>query len=678
MPENCAPHISGLRGDVSHLCGGFGRLSAPGLELLVGGGLRGFVAVVGDDELAVVYESLKIGAVLCPLGNIGEAVLFQGHRLNAGLGAGDDDVALGENKHRNTPFSDAVHIQHGGAVHQLDLGDVCHVGGVIADVGDVGGAHDAGERNQLIHLEEAFLADIDYHAVAAGGASALDPAGRGDDQLHAVVCSYVVLLQEVVDGFGAKLTEHRGGDVAVLLVGNEDVVGDGVLVVLAGGPDSGDGVIDVFQDLLRDLVGPLGGAAGTRGDRSGLDDIGVVDQTGGAVLLEADVDVGVHMLIIGQADALLQQLVEAAADAVGALHILEHDPQGSGEDMRLECVLADRCLHERYAVGTTAGDGRITRAICNAVGDRHGRNVIDPAAAYLDGNIAGIGDTGKGLADERVALFELTGEECAAALDGCGIHHGNARGRTAHCGAAESEDTGIGGADVLEICHRIALLLGVCTGEDDQLGHTVRICCAAPLAVGQFDGVTGGLVVRSSLKAAHAGGRIVGSGRDADVNVAAESGRTALAQHIDAAALEHTAGVAGSIDAGVLVGVGKGALDLASCHAGKFVGSGAGAAHDDDFAALVHEGGAKGNVDLTARRAGVDDHIGLAGVGAGEAVRHHLADDLGAESHKISPPSSCGGCGCRRRSGKPRTAVRICFCWNGSRLQWRHPVQRGR
>mgnify|MGYP000765113388 CR=1 FL=1 len=348
--------------------------------------------------------------------------------------------------------------------------------------------------------------------------------------------------------------------------------------------------------------------------------------------VETDVGVLIHVLVISQPDAVLQHLVKAAANEVCALHIREHHTKSDGKDMGFECTLAHAGLHHRDAVGTAAVDGRSAGAARHAIGHGHGRDVIYPAAAYLDGGVTGIGDAGEGLSDQRVTLFQLTGEECVAALDNSRVHGGSAAGQRS-TGVVYGENTGIGGADVLEICHRIALLLGICTGEDDQLGHTVRICCAAPLAVGQFDGVTGGLVVRSSLKAAHAGGRIVGSGRDADIDVAAERGRTALAQHIDAAALEHTAGVAGSIDAGVLVGVGKGALDLASCHAGEFVGSGAGAAHDDDFAALVHECGAEGDVDLAACRAGVNDHIGLAGVGAGEAVGHGLADDLSVERH---------------------------------------------
>ena len=51
--------------------------------------------------------------------------------------------------------------------------------------------------------------------------------------------------------------------------------------------------------------------------------LGVVHQAGGAVILKAGVDVGVHVLVVGQADAVLQKLVKAAADEVGALHVHE-------------------------------------------------------------------------------------------------------------------------------------------------------------------------------------------------------------------------------------------------------------------------------------------------------------------------------------------------------------------
>ena len=243
--------------------------------------------------------------------------------------------------------------------------------------------------HQLVRLDKAAVVDVHHHAVAARSTSALDPAGWNDLQIHAVVCGHVVLLQEVVDGLSAQVAHHSGGDVAVLLVGDQNVIGDTGLIVLVGSPHGSDGAVDVRQDLLGGLVCELGGGAGAGGCRGGLGDIGVVDQAGGGVLVKAHVGVLIHVLVVCQTDAVLKHLVEAAANEVCALHIHEHHTQGSRKDMGLERTLAHAGLHHRDAVGTAAIDGRSAGAACHTVGHGHGRDVIHPAAAYLDGEYHG-------------------------------------------------------------------------------------------------------------------------------------------------------------------------------------------------------------------------------------------------------------------------------------------------
>nr|DAN12342.1 MAG TPA: hypothetical protein [Caudoviricetes sp.] len=530
--------------------------------------------------------------------------------------------------------SDAVHVQHGGLIHKLYLGGVGHVGGVVANVGDVGGTHHAGQGHQFVCLDKAAVVDVHHHAVITGSACALDPAGGCDDQIYAVVCGHVVLLEKIVDGLSAQIAHHRGGDIAVLFVGDEDVVGDACLIVFIGSPYGSDGAVDIRQDLLGSLGCPIGGGAGARSSSGGLGDIGVVDKAGGGVLVKADVCVLIHVLVVGQADAVLQHLIQAAADEVCALHIHEHHAQGSGKDMRLERALAHAGLYNGDAVGAAAVDSRSARAACHAVCHGHGRNVIDPAAAHFDGDITGIGDTGKRLADQRVTLFQFAGEECVAALDGSRVHGGCAAGQCT--GVVYGESTGIGGADILKVCHSLALLSGVCTVEDDQFGHAVGISCAAPLAVSEFDGVPGGLVVRCRLKAADKRGSVVSGLGNADVNVTAQSRGTALAQHVDAAALEHAAGLAGGVFAAVLVRIDQGALDLAARNARELCSSSAGATHHDDLAVVILQGSAKRNAFGAANGAGVDDHIRLTGISASKAVGHGLADNLSIQGHNLA------------------------------------------
>ncbi len=70
-------------------------------------------------------------------------------------------------------------------------------------------------------------------------------------------------------------------------------------------------------------------------DGGGLGGVWVVDQAGGPVVPDTHITIGVHVLVVGHSHAVLEQVVQAAADVVGPLHILEHHPQGGGEHVGL-------------------------------------------------------------------------------------------------------------------------------------------------------------------------------------------------------------------------------------------------------------------------------------------------------------------------------------------------------
>nr|DAG49121.1 MAG TPA: hypothetical protein [Caudoviricetes sp.] len=555
-----------------------------------------------------------------------------------------------------SPFSDAVHVQDGGGVEQLHLGNVCHVCGIIADVSHIGGSHDAAHRHQFIHLDVTGLVHVTHHAVGLTGACTLAPAAAADEQLTTILDSGVVLHQEVVDGFGCQIGHHGGQDVVVLLIRQQDVVGDGIGVILAGSPHSAQQVVHVLQDLLRGLILPLGrGGVRTIAGSSGLGDIGVVQQAGGAVVLEAGVDVGIHVLVVGQADAVLQQLIQAAADEVGALHVHEVHTQSCAEQMCLVCALCHISLNDGSTVGTACAHSTGAGAAGDAVSHVHGGDVIDPAAAGLDGDIAGIGDAGEGLADQRVTLFQLTGQECATRRNACCVH-GKRRAGRRNTAQLRGKHTGIESADILEICHILFLLLHVLTGENDQLGHAVCVCRASPLAAGQLHGVG---AVLFGFKAAYDGIRVRTILDDADVHRTATLGRAFLAQHVDAAALEYAACITGGVCTGVLVDVGQGRAHLAACNTHKLVCGDAGALHQDDSTVrVIHQGHAKGQRFFCAYRAGDNNHIGLACVGTGKAVVHFRANDLRVELRKCHRSSllmlvrvECVICGLRFLAG---------------------------
>ena len=228
------------------------------------------------------------------------------------------------------------------------------------------------------------------------------------------------------------------------------MVGDGALVVLVGGPARGQSVVDVLEDLVGGLVRPLGGGAGRAvAGGGGLHGVGVVDQAGGAVVGQADVDVGVHVLVVSHAHAILQQVIQAAADVVGSLHILEHDPQGGGKDMGLIDALVHAGLHDGNAVCAACRYGPVACAAGHAVGHRHGGHIVHPAAAGFNDDIAGVGEAGQGLADHGIPLLQLTDQECAAGSDARGVHDGRAGNRRGRSRLA-ADHAGVESADILK------------------------------------------------------------------------------------------------------------------------------------------------------------------------------------------------------------------------------------
>ena len=64
----------------------------------------------------------------------------------------------------------------------------------------------------------------------------------------------------------------------------------------------GEGPIHVRQNFVRGLLRPLGGAC-CAGGHGGLCGLGIIEQAGSAILVNARIDVLIHVLVVGLADA---------------------------------------------------------------------------------------------------------------------------------------------------------------------------------------------------------------------------------------------------------------------------------------------------------------------------------------------------------------------------------------
>nr|DAG69940.1 MAG TPA: hypothetical protein [Caudoviricetes sp.] len=404
------------------------------------------------------------------------------------------------------------------------------------------------------------------------------------------------------------------------------MVGHCALIIVCSFPDRTDRRIDILEDLLRGLFCP-GSVTGSALGHGGLHRIRVIDQAGGVVLFKADIGVLIQVLIIAHTDAVGEESIQAAAHEVGAHHVPVHHTQGSGKGVGLVHSLGEGSLYHRDAIGSTGLYGSFAGAAGHAIAHGHGAGVIGPAAAHIDDNVTGIGKVVERFADIRVALLQLRHQKGVAARHCCGIKSGH----TGHAlwGLAAADDTGVKSSDIYKA--HIMSSLCVLHGQDPQLGGSVGIRGAAPLAVGQLHSLC---LVRLCFKAAHCCGTVTGIGGDADIHLAAQGRRTALTGHIDRTALEHRDGVTGGILAGALLQVGQRALDLCARYPHKLGGHG-GCTHLYNGAGgitVIDQRGAERDGDLTAAGAGVCDHVGLSGVAAGKAVGHFFSNGLRSDS----------------------------------------------
>lgn len=180
------------------------------------------------------------------------------------------------------------------------------------------------------------MVHIDRHPVRPAGTRALAPPGGPDVQGAAVFGRHVVFQDVVQNGLRGKLRYRGVEDMGVLLMRQKDVIGQSAEVVLLRFPYAQNGPVDVVQHLPGRFVLPLGGGSSRAVVlHRGLRSFRVIEQARRAILAKAHVGTLVHVLVIGQPHALLEHLIQGAADKARLLHIHKRYPQGGGEDVRL-------------------------------------------------------------------------------------------------------------------------------------------------------------------------------------------------------------------------------------------------------------------------------------------------------------------------------------------------------
>ena len=105
------------------------------------------------------------------------------------------------------------------------------------------------------------------------------------------------------------------------------------------------------------------------------------------------------MLIISQTHALLQKLIQTAANIISALHILKHHAQHRRKSVGFIKPLFGVGLNHRQTIRAAGHNRAFAAATAKAVAYAHSGSIIHPAAANNHRNIPRIGDTAQGLAD---------------------------------------------------------------------------------------------------------------------------------------------------------------------------------------------------------------------------------------------------------------------------------------
>ena len=174
-------------------------------------------------------------------------------------------------------------------------------------------------------------------------------------------------------------------------------------------PQRRDRLVDILQDLICSLIGPVGGTSrpdGGRQPRHGR----IVHQPGGAHLAETFVHIPVDQLVTVQPDALVQEGFRVAADAhhLLALHNAERHVFGEVEGPR------NRLGHVRLDHGDVVRHVKeqvIVLPAGGSIGHVDGRNRLNQASAGNDRHIPRPLRGGQGLKDDVVNLFELLHQE---------------------------------------------------------------------------------------------------------------------------------------------------------------------------------------------------------------------------------------------------------------------------
>ena len=181
-------------------------------------------------------------------------------------------------------------------------------------------------------------------------------------------------------------------------------------VVFGSHPGSSDGLIDVVQDFIGGLVGPGGFPGGSVFCGSHYY-VRVVQKAGSAHLFKAAIYVHVQGLVVVEADALVQQIFQGAANLFQFGLVDERNLHGVHPGEYLEHILIGADLHYRDGGGAGADNRKIIRA-GGAKVHVEGGGEFYPSAAGLGNNVSGPSHGGEWFTDLRVHFFQLTGDVC--------------------------------------------------------------------------------------------------------------------------------------------------------------------------------------------------------------------------------------------------------------------------
>ena len=241
----------------------------------------------------------------------------------------------GKQQHGTPPFSNTVQVADGGGVEETHLRELGDVGNPDAHVDGFRFAPLQGEGQ--VEADPVLLVHVDHHAVGIVGAGGLAPLAGQDMEGLPLAGDDVVFQQVGQDAALGVVGDLPAHQLAVLLHGDQDLVGQGVGGAVVLFPHGGEGLVDVVQDLVRGLVPPEGGGAGGIQGGGGPGDCGIVAKAGGGGLFEAHVHIPVQHLVQVQADALVQEgfRVPAHLQHLHALHVAESLIRGSDTTIKM-------------------------------------------------------------------------------------------------------------------------------------------------------------------------------------------------------------------------------------------------------------------------------------------------------------------------------------------------------